>query len=176
MALLKASNLSNPPEVAEEDDDVTDEFGFGLVRLPNVFDAIVPEFLMELPKEVPPSPLIPNPNADFPFPAVEEKGEHPVVPRPNELPVPKAEVAVVDDAAVMEPLSFLEVVSSSFIPIQGISFPVSTSMIPHDEIVIDLIGRCVFVSVSTLDISSNVFMLSSSSIITSPNITCFPFK
>jgi len=28
MALLKASNLSNPPEIGEEDDDVTDEFRF----------------------------------------------------------------------------------------------------------------------------------------------------
>jgi len=45
---------------------------------------------MELPKEMLPSPPIPNLNADFLFPAVEEKGEHPVVPPPNELPVPKA--------------------------------------------------------------------------------------
>jgi len=137
MTLLKAPNLSKPPEVAEEDDDVPDEFRFGLVRLPNVVDAIVPEFLMELPKEMPPSPPTPNPNADFPFPAVEEKGEHPVVPPPNELLVPKAEVAVVDDAAVLEPLAILEVVLSLCIPIEGISFPVvSSSMIPHDGICI----------------------------------------
>jgi len=106
-----------------------------------VLDAIVPEFWMKLPNEVPPSPSpsSPTPTADVPFPAVvEEKGEHPVVvPPPNELPVPNAEVAVVvvvvvDDAAVMEPLSLWEVVlSSTFILIKGRPFPVSSSMIYH---------------------------------------------
>ena len=105
-------------------------------------------------------PRNPAPNAGLPVLALEEKGEQ----------TPKAgfvvDVAGVDDAAAWF-LLFIVVV-----PTEGMSFPVSSSIIPQFDIVTLFNGRWVFWSVFNFSISYNVSIPS----ITSPNTTCLPFK
>jgi hypothetical protein len=96
--------------------------------------------VVELEKREDPIPTPPIPNADLPeLPALEEKGEHPVVVvvPPIELSTPNAGF-VVDNAAAGF-LFFIVVV-----PTEGISIPVSLSIIPQFDITTLFNGRCVF--------------------------------
>jgi hypothetical protein len=114
-------------------------------------------------------PRNPAPNAGLPVLALEEKGEHPVVP-PGELSTPKAGFVV--DAAAVDDTAALFLLFIVVVPTEGISFPVSSSIIPQFDIVTVFNGRWVFWSVFNFSISNNVSIPS----ITSPNITCLPFK